>query len=128
MIAGLGQVLVDSSGDALYSPDQEAGGKVLCTGSCASIWLPLTLPASAGKPTATDALASKLGVVKRPDGANQVTFAGKPLYRFVEDSGPGEVSGNGLADTFDGKKFTWHVAGQGGASSSSAGSRSGYGS
>lgn len=46
----VGDVLVDSQGDALYSPDQETGGKVLCTDACASIWIPLTLPAGEHRP------------------------------------------------------------------------------
>ena len=56
------------------------------------------------------ALAAKVGFVRRPDGKRQVTWNGKPLYTFVEDGGPGKVSGNGASDHFDGKSFTWHVA------------------
>ena len=33
-IGDTGDVLVDSKGTALYSPDQEAQGKILCTGEC----------------------------------------------------------------------------------------------
>ena len=36
--------------------------------------------------------AAKLGTVKRAHGALQVTYAGKPLYRFFEDM-PGQVNG-----------------------------------
>jgi predicted lipoprotein with Yx(FWY)xxD motif len=38
--------------------------------------------------------ASKLGTTKRKDGTTQVTFAGHPLYTYVEDSKPGEANGN----------------------------------
>jgi predicted lipoprotein with Yx(FWY)xxD motif len=34
-------VLVDSNDQALYSADEEQGGKVLCTGGCTSIWKPV---------------------------------------------------------------------------------------
>jgi hypothetical protein len=43
----------------------------------------------------------------------------RPLYRFVEDPSPGTVTGNGFADTFDGQRFTWHVATPTGVSDSS---------
>jgi predicted lipoprotein with Yx(FWY)xxD motif len=102
--------LVDANGDALYSPDQEKGGTILCTDGCTAVWVPLTLSAAMGKPTAATALAGKLGIVRRPDGKRQVTWNRKPLYTFAEDGGPGKVSGNGASDRFDGKSFTWHVA------------------
>ena len=117
-VDGAGSVLVDSQGDALYSPAQEANGTISCTGSCTSIWVPLTLSMGQSTPTGTAGIESKLGVVQRPDGSTQVTFDGKPLYTFAQDSGPGVVSGNGLADTFDGKSFTWHVASIGATSGS----------
>ncbi len=46
--------------------------------------------------------------MKRPDGAEQVTLDGAPLYAFAEDS-PGQVTGDGVQDSFGGKAFTWHV-------------------
>ncbi len=42
-VSGVGTILVDSKGFALYSPDQEKSGTVRCTGSCTAIWVPLTL-------------------------------------------------------------------------------------
>jgi predicted lipoprotein with Yx(FWY)xxD motif len=127
-VDGVGEVLVDGEGAALYAADQEADGMVLCTDSCAAIWDPLTV--SGGNPTAGDGLGGKLRVVKRPDGSRQVSFEGRPLYRFVEDPSTGTVTGNGFADTFDGQAFTWHVATPTGVSTSSANSSSssgGYG-
>jgi predicted lipoprotein with Yx(FWY)xxD motif len=118
---GVGEVLVDTEGAALYAADQEVGGMVLCTEGCAAIWDPLTVSGSED-PTAGDGLAGKLGVVERPDGARQVTFEGRLLYRFVEDPSPGIVTGNGFADTFAGQAFTWHVVTPSGVSTSSVNS------
>jgi predicted lipoprotein with Yx(FWY)xxD motif len=125
-VAGVGDVLVDSRGLALYTPDQESGGMISCTGKCISFWLPLqsgssTAPAADG--------VGKLAVVKRPDGTRQVSVGTKPLYTFVQDS-PGKITGDGFKDAFDGKSFTWHVVladgGTSSASSSSGGGGYGY--
>jgi predicted lipoprotein with Yx(FWY)xxD motif len=124
-VDGVGNVLVDSKGMALYSPEQEAGGKVMCTGSCTSIWVPLTLSAGA-KPTGSSDVASKLGTVDRPDGPVQVTYEGKPLYTFAEDTSPGTVTGNGFQDQFGGRQFTWRVASVGAVSSTSTSTGRGY--
>jgi len=112
-VSGAGTVLVDSKGFALYSPDQEKNGTVRCIGSCTAIWVPLTLSKGVSAPTASSSLMSKLGTVKRPDGTTQVTFDGKPLYRFSPDGSPGKVTGNGASDQFGGRRFTWHVVSSG---------------
>src|SRR5262245_19060424 len=104
-VAGVGNVLVDSKGLALYSPEQEASGKVLCTGSCVAFWIPL--PAGSAAPAPMSGVFT-LGTVTRPDGTKQVTVDGKPLYTFAEDS-PGSVKGNGFTDAFGGQHFTWHA-------------------
>jgi predicted lipoprotein with Yx(FWY)xxD motif len=98
-------VLVDSQGRALYSPDQERSGKVVCTAGCTTIWEPL---AASGPASAPGALAKDLGTVKRPDGEQQVTFRGRPLYTFTEE-GPGQLTGDGFKDSFGGTSFTWRA-------------------
>jgi predicted lipoprotein with Yx(FWY)xxD motif len=102
------QVLVDAGGNALYTPDQEANGKISCTGECETIWMPVTAGAGT-KPTAAAGVSGKLGTVKRPDGSLQVTRDGAPLYTFSEDGGPGTVTGDNFSDQFDGRTFVWHV-------------------
>jgi predicted lipoprotein with Yx(FWY)xxD motif len=122
-VDGVGDVLVDEQGSALYAADQEMGGMVVCTDSCTSIWEPLTVSDGVA-PTADDGLAAKLDTVERPDGARQVTFGGRLLYRFLEDPAPETVTGNGFPDSFDGQAFTWHVVTPTGVSTSSANSAS----
>ncbi|MGE5691070.1 MAG: hypothetical protein ACM33B_11010 [Pseudomonadota bacterium] len=121
-VDAVGAVLVDARGSALYAADQETGGMVRCTASCTAIWEPLTV--GGGMPTAGDGLGDRIGVVERPDGGRQVTFEGRPLYRFVEDPSPRTVTGNGLADSFAGRAFTWHVATPHGVSTSDVNSSS----
>ena len=112
-----GRVLVDSAGKALYTSEEEAEDDVVCTEACADFWIPLTI--DQGAPTG-DAVAGALGVAERPDGTRQVTLDGKRLYTFVED-GPGEVTGDGFSDAFDGQQFTWHVVNVDGAPNSGSG-------
>ena len=104
-VFGVGNILIDAAGKALYSPDEEANGSVLCVDKCTSFWVPL-VPGATG-PTA-GAGAPTIAVVDRPDGTKQVTAAGRPLYTFSPD-GPGKVTGDGVADDFGTQHFTWHV-------------------
>jgi predicted lipoprotein with Yx(FWY)xxD motif len=118
-IGGAGDVLVDAQGRALYTNDQDAGKKIACSGECLSFWLPVEAPAS-GDPIASDPeVQEKLGVLNRQDGSGQVTFEGKPLYSFVDDS-PGQVTGDGFTDSFGGTTFVWTVATSPGGVSGSA--------
>jgi predicted lipoprotein with Yx(FWY)xxD motif len=120
---GIGAVLVDDHGHALYASDQEAGGRIRCTGGCTTFWDPLTATA----PTAAPGVTGKLATIRRGDGAQQVTFKGKPLYRFTEDPGPGQVTGDDFKDSFGGTAFTWHaVTTSGHATSAPSNPRSGY--
>src|SRR5438067_238575 len=49
-VPGIGKVYTNAHGMTLYSPAQEANGKVLCVGQCTHVWVPLAPPAS-GTPT-----------------------------------------------------------------------------
>jgi predicted lipoprotein with Yx(FWY)xxD motif len=112
-IGDAGSVLVGATGQALYTSDQEANGMVLCTDGCESFWEPVTI--DRGQPEGS--VPGELGVVERPDGTRQVTHDGTPLYTFTEE-GPGEVTGDGFVDAFDGREFTWNVVGVDGTQSS----------
>jgi predicted lipoprotein with Yx(FWY)xxD motif len=129
-VDGLGDVLVDPMGKALYTPEQDTARKIRCTGACTSFWQPLV--AGKGKPTTKDGAAT-LGVIRRPDGTRQVAADGRPLYTFSEDTA-GSITGDGFQDKFSGRTFMWHVvlAGSGPApaptaDSGSSGGSNGYG-
>jgi len=124
-VSSMSGQLVDAQGAALYTNDQDKMGQVKCTGSCASIWVPLT---SSGKPTAGDGVSGTLGTVKRPDGKTQVTLDGKPLYTFAEDNGSSKATGDGAKDSFGGQQFSWHAEGASANSNSNSSSGSGGGS
>ena len=111
-VSGVGTVLIDSKGNALYTNNQDTASKMACTASCQSIWP--ALMASGEQPTSSDsAVQAKLGVT-----GGQVTFDRKPLYTFVQDT-PGQATGNGFMDSFDGTSFTWTAAMASGTAASS---------
>jgi predicted lipoprotein with Yx(FWY)xxD motif len=90
----LGPTLVDNAGRTLYLFEKDKGTASTCNGACASVWPPLT---TNGKPQAkTGVTAAKLGTTKRSDGKLEVTYAGHPLYYYVSDTKPGQLSGEGL--------------------------------
>jgi predicted lipoprotein with Yx(FWY)xxD motif len=118
-VDGIGAVLVDDHGAALYTPDQEADGMIRCTGGCTGFWTPLP----AGSPTTTaNSVDGRVGDIRRPDGTRQVTYDGRPLYRFTEDGGAGKVTGDGFKDSFGGIRFTWRAVTTDGVSTGGKGS------
>lgn len=107
MVSGVGTVLVDSSGKALYFTDQDHGATVACTAGCTAVWVPAVVPGTA----APNGSVNGVTVVKRSDdGREQLAYQGKPLYEFKADSMAGQVTGNGAHDNFGGTAFTWHAA------------------
>jgi len=101
--SGLGRILVDAKGRTLYLFEKDKGTTSSCYGACASGWPPYT---TTGAPQAgSGAAASLLGTTTRTDGTTQVTYKGHPLYYFVGDTKPGEVTGEGV-NAFGAK---WYV-------------------
>ena len=116
-VSGVGTVLVDSAGMALYFTDSDHGAAVSCTGACTDVWLP-ALTSGTSVPSGS---AAGVTVVKRSDdGKEQLAYQGKPLYEFKEDTMAGRVTGNGAHDMFGDTAFTWHAAVVAGTASSSA--------
>lgn len=93
-------VLTTTKGQTLYSLSAEKNGRFICTGSCLSVWHPLRV-SSGTRPTGP----VKLSTIERPEGGTQVTYRGKPLYRFSGDTKTGDTNGEGIKDV-----GTWHAA------------------
>ena len=102
----LGVVLVNRRGFTLYMfvPDHQK--KVTCTGSCAAIWPPLKVK-KGQKPTAGGAARQKL---LGTDG-RVVTYNRWPLYTYITDRKPGQVTGQGVNNS-GGKWFVLSPAGK----------------
>ena len=97
----LGQILVDDKGRTLYVFDADQSGTIASGTTCAPAWPPLVLESGAALPT-SGTLSADLTTVARPDGAQQVAYKGRPLYRFANDAQPGDAKGDGLGNV-------WHV-------------------
>lgn len=91
-----GGMLTDAKGMTLYTFDKDATGKSNCNGPCLVNWPAL----------AADASATPMGdwaAITRDDGSKQWALKGKPLYTFIQDKKPGDMTG-------DGKGGVWHTA------------------
>jgi predicted lipoprotein with Yx(FWY)xxD motif len=93
-ITSLGTVLT-SGGFTLYrnSKDGAKPSKSSCLGKCTATWPPVV----SDKPIGTNVIdPSMMGTLKRPDGTEQLTINGWPIYRYAKDLGPGNVTGQGV--------------------------------
>ena len=90
----------------VYTFSKDSGHQSSCTGQCALDWPPVL---TTGKPEAIGYAVDQhtLGTIERPDGTDQVTYQGKPLYLFKGDAyigtlpppfnAPGGINGDGAS-------------------------------
>ncbi len=96
--------ILEANGNTLYAFSIDTATASKCTATaCVTVWPPLS-------PTSTPAYgsgvtASLFGHLTRPDGAQQVTYAGHPLYYFAKDTAAGQTNGQDI-NHFGG---VWHV-------------------
>ena len=122
--SNLGRVLVDAHGKTLYIWAHDKTSKSTCNGACAQYWPPLV---TKGRPQAIAGANSKLlGTSRRGDGRMQVTYAGHPLYSFVQDTKAGQTNGESLTD-FGGRWDPVSAAGKAVRKGASGASTSGGG-
>ncbi len=83
-----GPMLFDETGQAIYLFDKEKTSTPECYDRCATAWPPVLTD---GAPVAIgEVRADLLGESPRTDGSMQVTYAGHPLYYYVNE-GKNEV-------------------------------------
>jgi predicted lipoprotein with Yx(FWY)xxD motif len=97
--ATFGTILVNGAGQALYTLNTDHNGQSTCHGSCAAVWPPLNVPAGT-VPTAGPGVGGTVATSRQADGTTQVTYNGSPLYTFVSDTSPGQVTGNNVSGFF----------------------------
>ncbi len=97
--SAIGWVLALANGQVVYTNANDTkGGTPKCTGSCASIWPPVT-----GNPVASSATRGlgTLGTVSDANGAKQITYNGMPLYTYK--------GAKALSTSANGMGGMWHV-------------------
>ncbi len=90
-----GAVLTNAQGFALYTYPSDHNGMSACNASCLAVWPAVTVPTGT-TPTAGSGVTGTVAAVVQADGTDQVTYNGSPLYTFVGDTSPGEVTGNNV--------------------------------
>jgi predicted lipoprotein with Yx(FWY)xxD motif len=96
--ATLGEFLVDTAGMTLYLFTNDTENTSNCYDDCATAWPPLL---TAGEVTAGEGVdASLLGTTERTDGTTQVTYGGWPLYYWMRDEAPGDITGQAVGDVW----------------------------
>ncbi len=103
--ANLGSIVVNAKGQTLYHASRETAGKIRCTGNCAYFWFPLLVGTKQKIVLGKGIDRAKVGTIKRPNGALQVTYNKLPLYRYYLDRKPGQAKGQGFKDSAG----TWYV-------------------
>jgi len=97
--SSLGWVMAKADDVVVYTYAKDTkGGAPQCTGSCASVWAPVTGMPKAGP---ADTFPGTFGVVTGAGGQKQITYDGYPLYIYV---GAPALSTKG-----DGIDGVWHV-------------------
>lgn len=89
-------VLTDANGMTLYIFDKDTAGVTNCYDTCAEKWPPLFA-------SDTDQAAGDFTIVDRTDGTKMWAYKSMPLYYWVDDKAPGDITGDGVGGV-------WHLA------------------
>jgi predicted lipoprotein with Yx(FWY)xxD motif len=96
-VTGLGRVLTDGDGRALYVFPPDARDAVRCTGPCAGTWPTFAVRRPDGVVAAAGVRSRLVGTMPDPTtGDLVVTYDGQPLYHYAGDVRPGQLNGQGL--------------------------------
>lgn len=96
--ASLGSIIVNGKGLTLYHVSSERGGKLTCTGNCVYFWFPVIVTSKTKIVVGKGLSKARIGTIKRPNGALQLTYNKLPLYRYYLDRKPGQLKGQGVKD------------------------------
>lgn len=89
----LGKVLVSDDGMTLYTFGRDEPGKTNCYDQCAVNWPPYLASGMAQA-------AGDFSLVERNDGSQQWAYKDEPLYLWVADEQPGDVTGHNVGDVW----------------------------
>ena len=96
MDSSKGKILTNAKGMTLYTFDKDKAGVSNCVAACQIKWPPVKAKVAGMK-------SGAFAVIKRKSGKLQWAHNGQPLYTWIKDKKPGDVTGDGV-------KGVWHVA------------------
>lgn len=90
-----GTIVVGANGMSVYffTKDVKDSGTSACMDACLAAWPPVL---TTSETPAAEGVTGELGTIPTPDGKQQVTLNGMPLYYFAKDAGPGDIMGQGV--------------------------------
>jgi len=93
-------MMVGPNGMTLYTFDKDTAGsgKSVCVDKCAVNWPPLMADMGASA-------SGDWSVITRTDGSKQWAYKGWPLYYWVKDQKPGDMTGDNVGKV-------WHIVKQ----------------
>lgn len=93
--------LININQATLYRFDKDTAEPSLsnCNDACAVKWPPVTIQ-EGGKVYLAGVDPKNVGSVRRADGQVQITVGGWPVYRFAQDTKPGDLKGQGIDNTW----------------------------
>ena len=94
----LGKILVDGKGMTLYVFTKDAPDQSNCDAKCQAKWPPLVASGTPKLGPGVD--ASLIGSAKLADGAKIITYDHMPLYYFINDSQPGQTTGEDVGSVW----------------------------
>jgi predicted lipoprotein with Yx(FWY)xxD motif len=80
---------------AVYAFSADSATASACTGTCARFWPPVLVTGTPTAAASSGVNQAGLGAITRPDGTEQVTYFGHPLYFFSFDQ-PSQTLGEGI--------------------------------
>ena len=89
-------ILVDGKGMTLYLYTKDTPGVSNCSAGCLAKWPPLTAESLGNITVGTGVDKTKLGLADLADGKKIVTYNKMPLYYWVNDSKPGDTTGQNV--------------------------------
>lgn len=92
-----GDYLADVKGMTLYSYDKDTKDVSNCNAGCIKAWPPFMQASASASPS-----SANLTVIKRTEGTMQYSYKGMPLYYYVSDTKPGDITGDGVGGV-------WHL-------------------
>jgi predicted lipoprotein with Yx(FWY)xxD motif len=96
--SSLGQIVVNADGSTVYylTSDTAGSGVSTCAGACLEAW-----PAVHGDADVTvEGVTAEVGSITGTDGQPQLTLNGMPIYLWIHDLAPGDVTGQGVGNVW----------------------------